>query len=119
MKQRLNTLALQVQQEPKEGILLRMQSATSSSESSKLKVPQVSPMIRPTCDPEKQGTRAKPSGDLIPRDQITRPTTLWTSKKSVDQQMADCGNGLQSTKKCDTSERITPVLRANCYWPKK
>jgi hypothetical protein len=48
-----------------------------------------------------------------------RLDTLWMGKKSVDQQVADCGNGLQSTKMCDTSERITLVLRVNCYWPKK
>jgi hypothetical protein len=44
-----------------------------------------------------------------------RPDMLWTSKKSVDQQMADCGNGLQSTKTRDTGNRIVPVMRANCY----
>jgi hypothetical protein len=69
MKQRLNTLALQVQQEPKEGILSWMQSITSSSQSSKSKIPQVNPVIRPACDPEKQRAHAKPSGDLVPRDQ--------------------------------------------------
>jgi hypothetical protein len=68
-KQRLNTLALQVQQRPKEGILSWMQSATSSITSSKSKVPQVNPVIRQARDPEKQGTRAKPSGDLVLRDQ--------------------------------------------------
>jgi hypothetical protein len=68
-KQRLNTLALQVQQEPKEGILSWMQSMTSSSQSSKSKVPQVNPVIRPSHDPEKQGTCAKPSCDLVLRDQ--------------------------------------------------
>jgi hypothetical protein len=68
-KQRLNTLALHAQQEPKEGILSWTQSITSSSPSSKSKVPQVNPMIRPARDPEKQGTRAKPSGDLVSRDQ--------------------------------------------------
>jgi hypothetical protein len=45
------------------------QSATSSITSSKSKVPQVNPMIRPACDPEKQGARAKPSGDPVSRDQ--------------------------------------------------
>jgi hypothetical protein len=38
-KQKLNTLALQAQQEPKEGILSWTQSTTSSSQSSKSKVP--------------------------------------------------------------------------------
>ena len=42
---------------------------TLSSLSSKSKVPQVNPMIRPTCDPEKQEAHAKPSGDLVPCDQ--------------------------------------------------
>jgi hypothetical protein len=60
---------LQVQQNPKEGILSWMESATSSSLSSKLKVSQVSPVIRPACDPEKQGAHAKPLGDLAPYDQ--------------------------------------------------
>jgi hypothetical protein len=68
-KQRLNTLALQVQQEPKEGILSWMQSATSCSPSSKSKVLQVNPVIRPARDPKKQGACAKPSGDLVSRDQ--------------------------------------------------
>jgi hypothetical protein len=45
------------------------QSMTSSITSSKSKVPQVNPVIRPAHDPEKQGTHAKPSGDLVPRDQ--------------------------------------------------
>jgi len=68
-KQRLNTLALQAQQKPKEGILSWTQSATSSITSSKSKVPQVNPMIRPAHDPEKQEARANSSGDLITRDQ--------------------------------------------------
>jgi hypothetical protein len=89
MKQRLNTLALQVQQEPKEGILSWMQSMTSSSPSSKLKVPQVNHMIRPSCDPEKQETCAKPSYDQVSRD-LTRnksPDTshVLTCDKSRDQ----------------------------------
>ena len=45
------------------------ESATSSSQSSKSKVPQVSPMRRPAHDPEKQRARAKPLGDLVPCDQ--------------------------------------------------
>jgi hypothetical protein len=69
MKQRLNTLTLQAQQNPKEGILSWTQSMTSNSQSSKLKVPQVNPMTRPSRDPEKQETHAKPSGDLVSRDQ--------------------------------------------------
>jgi hypothetical protein len=52
-KQRLNTLVLQAQQEPKEGILSWTPSTTSRSPSSKLKVPQVNPVIRPAHDPEK------------------------------------------------------------------
>jgi len=48
-----------------------MQSVTSSITSSKLKVPQAKPMIRPACDPEKQGAYAKPSGDLVSRDQTS------------------------------------------------
>jgi hypothetical protein len=58
-----------VQQEPKEGILSWTQSATSNSQSSKSKVPQVNPTIRPPCDPEKQETRAKPSHDSVSHDQ--------------------------------------------------
>jgi hypothetical protein len=56
-----NTLALQMQQNPKERILSWTQSATSSSQSSKLKVPQVNSATRTPCDPEKQGTCANPS----------------------------------------------------------
>jgi hypothetical protein len=44
-------------------------SVTSSFQSSKLKVPHVNLMIRPTHDPEKQGTHDNLSGDLIPCDQ--------------------------------------------------
>jgi len=89
MKQRLNTLALQVQQKHKEGILSWMQSMTSSSPSSKLKVPQVNHVIRPSCDPEKQGTCAKPLYDQVSRD-LTRnksPDTshVPTCDKSQDQ----------------------------------
>jgi len=51
--------------------LSRTQFATSSITSSKSKVPQVNPVIRPARDPEKQGTRAKPSGDLVSHDQIS------------------------------------------------
>jgi hypothetical protein len=78
-KQRLNTLALQAQQKPKEGILLWTQSATSSVTSSKSKVPQVNPVTRPARDPEKQGARANSSGDLITRDQ-TRNKSPDTSR---------------------------------------
>jgi hypothetical protein len=88
-QQRLNILALQAQQEPKEGILLWTQSITSSSPSSKSKVPQVNPVIRPSHDPEKQGTCAKPSGDLVSRDQTRNksPDTscVLTRDKSRDQ----------------------------------
>ena len=52
-------------------LLSRTQFVTSSITSSKSKVPQVNPMIRPARDPEKQGARAKPSGDLVSRDQIS------------------------------------------------
>jgi hypothetical protein len=41
------------------------ESVTLSSQSSKSKFPQVSPVIRPACDPEKQGARAKLSGDQV------------------------------------------------------
>jgi hypothetical protein len=41
---------------------------------------------------------------------------LWMGKKSVDQQVADYGNSLQSTKIHDTDDRIVPVMRANYYW---
>jgi len=44
---------------------------------------------------------------------------LWMSKKSVDQQMVDCGNGLQSMKTHDTGNRLVPVMRANSYWPQR
>jgi hypothetical protein len=67
-KQRLNTLALQAQQKPKEGILSWTQSATSSVTRSKSKVPQVNPMIRLARDPGKQGACANSSGDLITHD---------------------------------------------------
>jgi len=70
-RQGISTLALQAQQRPKEGILSWMQSTTSSITSSKSKVPQVNPIIRPAHDPEKQETRAKPSGDLVSRDRIS------------------------------------------------
>jgi hypothetical protein len=66
-----------------------MQSMTSSSPSSKLKVPQVNPVIRPSRDPEKQGTHAKPSGDLVSHNQTRNksPDTscVLTRDKSQDQ----------------------------------
>jgi len=87
-KQRLNTLVLQVQQEPKEGILLWMQSATSHSLSSKSKDPQVNPVIRLARDPEKQGARAKSSDDLITHDQtrnkLPNTSCVLTCDKSQD-----------------------------------
>jgi hypothetical protein len=70
-RQRISTLALQAQQRPKEGILSWTASAISSITSFKSKVPQVNPMIRPARDPEKQGAHAKPSGNLVSRDQIS------------------------------------------------
>jgi len=59
--------------------VLWMQSATSSVTSSKLKVPQVNPVIRPARDPEKQGAHANSSGDLITHDQ-TRNKSPDTSR---------------------------------------
>jgi hypothetical protein len=52
-------------------ILSRTASATSSITSFKSKIPQVNPMIRLARDPEKQGARAKPSGDLVSHDQTS------------------------------------------------
>jgi hypothetical protein len=51
------------------GYLSWTKSMTSSSLNSKLKVQQVSPLIRSACDPKKQGAHAKPSGDRTPCDQ--------------------------------------------------
>ena len=69
-------------------ILSWMQSATSSSPSSKSKVPQVNPMTRPAHDPKKQGACAKSSGDLITCDQTRNksPDTshVLTCDKSRD-----------------------------------
>jgi hypothetical protein len=42
---------------------------TSSSQSSKWKVPQVNSVKRPPHDSEKQGTCANPLHDLVPHDQ--------------------------------------------------
>jgi hypothetical protein len=84
-KQQLNTLVLQAQQESKEGILLWTQSTTSRSPSSKLKVPQVNPVIRPACDPKKQGARAKPSGDLASRDQTRNKSPNQSRVPTRDQ----------------------------------
>ena len=81
-RQGISTLALQAQQRPKEGILLQTQSMTSSITSSKSKVPQVNPVIRPAHDPEKQGARAKSSGDLILHDQ-TRNKSPDSSRVST------------------------------------
>jgi Chromo (CHRromatin Organisation MOdifier) domain len=83
-RQERNMLALQAQQRPKEGILSRTQFATSSITSSKSKVPQVNPVIRPARDPEKQGARAKPSGDLVSRDQIPDISRVLSRDKSRD-----------------------------------
>jgi hypothetical protein len=49
--------------------VLWTESTTLNFQSSKSKVPQVNSVIRPARDPEKQGTHAKLSGDLVPRDQ--------------------------------------------------
>jgi hypothetical protein len=85
-RQRISTLALQVQQRPKEGILLWTQSTTSSITSSKSKVPQVNSVIRPARDPEKQGACANTSGDLVSHDQIRNkspdPSRVTTRDKS-------------------------------------
>jgi hypothetical protein len=58
------------QQFPAMGMVSWTQSTTSSFQSSKSKVPQVNPMIRPARDPEKQGAHAQVSGDMTPWDQI-------------------------------------------------
>jgi len=132
-RSKINTLGLQAQQRPKEGILSWTQSATSSITSSKSKVPQVNPVIRPARDPEKQGARAKPSGDLVSRDQISNrsPDTsrVLSRDKSQDSirfgwarsplinKWQTVGTFHKSMKTCDTSKRIVPVMRANRYWP--
>jgi hypothetical protein len=59
-------------------LVLWTQSVTLSSQSSKSKVPQVNPAIRPPCDPEKQGTRTKPSCDLVLHSEPT-PTFSHTA----------------------------------------
>ena len=73
---------------PLPSYVLWTQSATSSTTSSKSKVPQVDPVIRPARDPEKQGAHAKPSGDLISRDQTRNksphPSRVSTRDKSRD-----------------------------------
>jgi len=88
LRQGINTLALQAQQRPKEGILSRTQSTTSNITSSKSKVPQVNPAIRPACDPEKQGARAQQSGDLVSHDQTSNrlldPSRVLSRDKSRD-----------------------------------
>ena len=68
----------------------RTQSATSSITSSKSKVPQVNPMTRLAHDPEKQGTHAKPSDDLVSCDQtrnrspdLSRALTHDKSRDSI------------------------------------
>jgi hypothetical protein len=67
------------------------QSATSSITSSKSKVPQANPMTRPARDPEKQGAHAKPSGDLVSRDQ--------TSNRSPDSsRVLSCDKSRDSTR---------------------
>jgi hypothetical protein len=83
-RQRRNMLVLQAQQRPKEGILSRTQSATSSITSSKSKVTQVNPVTRSARDPEKQGAHAKPSGDLVSRDQIPDISRVLSRDKSRD-----------------------------------
>ena len=69
-------------------VVSQTQSTTSSITSSKLRVPQVNPMIRPAHDPEKQGARAKPSGDLVSCDQISNrspdPSCVLSRDKSRD-----------------------------------
>jgi hypothetical protein len=71
-----------------DGHLSWTQSTTSRSLSSKSKVPQVNPVIRPAHDPEKQGARAKPSGDPVSCDQTRNkspdPSRVPTCDKSQD-----------------------------------
>ena len=59
-------------------LVSQTQSTTTNSQSSKSKVPQVNLTMRPPCDSEKQGTHAKPSGDLVSYDQTRNksPDTL-------------------------------------------
>jgi hypothetical protein len=78
-KQRTHILVLQAQQKPKEGILSWTKSTTLSFQSSKSKVPQVNPVMRPAHDPKKQGTHAQVSGDLVSRDN-NRSKSLDTSR---------------------------------------
>jgi hypothetical protein len=64
------------------------QSTTSSSQSSKMKVPQVNLVIRPPHDSEKQETCAKPSCNWVSRD-LTRNKSpniscILTHNKSQD-----------------------------------
>jgi hypothetical protein len=72
----------------KQFMVSRTQSTTSSITSSKSKVPQVNPVIRPARDPEKQETRAKPSGDLVSCDRISNrspdPSRVLSCDKSRD-----------------------------------
>jgi hypothetical protein len=119
-KQRINTLALQAQQRPKEGILLWMQSVTSSVTSSKSKVLQVNPVIGPARDPEKQGTRANTSGDLVSHDQTRNkspdPSRALTCDKSRDsihfgRARSPLINKWQTVGTvCNQQRHVTPVI---------
>ena len=96
------------------------ESTTSSFRSSKSKVPQVSPMIRPTCDPEKQGTCAKLSGDLIPHDQSISKSPdiscVLTRDKSQDQMRFGWARSLLINRwqtmgtVCNQQRHVTPVI---------
>jgi len=119
-RQGISTLVLQAQQRPKEGILSWMQSTTSSVTSFKSKVPQVNPVIRPAHDPEKQGARAKPSGDLNSRDQIRNkspnPSCVATRDKSRDsicfgRARSPLINKWQTVGMvCNQQRHVTPVI---------
>jgi len=105
--------------------MLWTESVTLSFQSSKLKVPQVNPVIRPTHDPEKQETCDKLSGDLIPHDQSRSKSPdisrVLTRDKSQDQiRFGQARSPLinrwqtiptvcKSMKTCDTGGKITPV----------
>jgi hypothetical protein len=120
LRQRISMLALQAQQRPKEGILSWTQSTTSSITSSKSKVPQVNPVIRPARDPEKQGAHAKPSGDLTSRDQTRNksadPSRVPTHDKSRDsirfgQARSPLINKWQTMgTACNQRRHMTPVI---------
>jgi hypothetical protein len=118
--QRISMLALQAQQRPKEGILSWTQSVTSSIISSKSKVPQVNPMIRPACDPEKQRAHAKPSDDLVSHDQTSNrspdSSRVLSRDKSQDSTRFGWARSLLINKwqtmgtVCNQRRHVTPVI---------